>query len=145
MLECSESVTRALEIDPEEAEAHRIMGSIKMIEGDFQSGRYHHEKAKDLCPSDAYIAAKYATALIYMGEPEKALELMCKLIDDPREGSPLMAEVRGFLTALCQHPQCLGVLFSWCIFLKLGHIDIGIGFSGPGYEGLEIRVNDGIS
>ena len=74
MDECSESVTRALEIDPEEAEAHRIMGSIKMIEGDFQSGRYHHEKAKDLCPSDAYIAAKYATALIYMGEPEQALD-----------------------------------------------------------------------
>ena len=74
MDECSKSVTRALEIDPEEAEAHRIMGSIKMIEGDFQSGRYHHEKAKDLCPSDAYIAAKYATALIYMGEPEQALD-----------------------------------------------------------------------
>ena len=74
MEECSESVSRALEIDPEEAEAHRIMGSIKMISGDFQSGRYHHEKAKDLCPSDAYIAAKYATALIYMGEPEQALE-----------------------------------------------------------------------
>ena len=74
MSECSESVTRALEIDPEEAEAHRIMGSIKMINGDFQSGRYHHERAKDLCPSDAYIAAKYATALIYMGEPEQALE-----------------------------------------------------------------------
>ena len=72
--ECSDSVSRALEIDPEEAEAHRIMGSIKMISGDFQSGRYHHEKAKDLCPSDAYIAAKYATALIYMGEPEQALE-----------------------------------------------------------------------
>ena len=74
MEECSDSVSRALEIDPEEAEAHRIMGSIKMISGDFQSGRYHHEKAKDLCPSDAYIAAKYATALIYMGEPEQALE-----------------------------------------------------------------------
>lgn len=74
MSECFESVKLALEIDPEEAEAHRIMGSIKMLSGDFQAVRYHHEKAKDLCPSDAYIAAKYATALIYMGEPEKALE-----------------------------------------------------------------------
>ena len=72
--ECTKSVTRALELDPDEAEAHRIMGSIKMIRKDFQSARYHHEKAKDLCPSDAYIAAKYATALIYMSEPEKALD-----------------------------------------------------------------------
>ena len=50
------------------------MGAIKLTDGDFELARYHHEKARDLCPSDAYISARYATLLIYLGEPENALE-----------------------------------------------------------------------
>ena len=72
--DCTDSVTRALEIDPDDPEAHRIMGAIKLEKGEFKPARYHHEKAKNLCPSDAYILARYATLLIYLGEPEKALE-----------------------------------------------------------------------
>ena len=72
--DCTDSVTRALEIDPDDPEAHRIMGAIKLEKGEFKPARYHHEKAKNLCPSDAYILARNATLLIYLGEPEKALE-----------------------------------------------------------------------
>ena len=45
-----------------------------MFKGEFDASLNHHEKARDLCPSDAYIRFKYATALIYIGDPEKALE-----------------------------------------------------------------------
>ena len=74
IVDCFESVTQALEIDANDPEAHRIMGAIKLHNRDFELAQYHHERARDLCPSDAYIRARYATLLIYLGEPEQALE-----------------------------------------------------------------------
>ena len=50
------------------------MGSIKLwFERDYELGKYHFEKARELCPSDVYIISRYATMLIYFGEFEKAL------------------------------------------------------------------------
>ena len=72
--ECLYSVTKALEFDPNDAEAHRIMGAIKLQEKDFDAAHFHHNKARELCPSDSYISAKCATALIFLGEPEEALK-----------------------------------------------------------------------
>ncbi|HIM73763.1 MAG TPA: adenylate/guanylate cyclase domain-containing protein [Candidatus Marinimicrobia bacterium] len=69
-----ESVNLALELDPNEPEVHRIMGSIKLwFERDYDMGKYHFEKARELCPSDVFIICRYATMLIYFGEFEKAL------------------------------------------------------------------------
>ena len=69
-----ESANLALELDPNEPEVHRIMGSIKLwFERDHELGKYHFEKARELCPSDVYIISRYATMLIYFGEFEKAL------------------------------------------------------------------------
>ena len=71
---CTASVTKALEIDPNDHEAHRIMGAISLEKGNFELARHHHERAKQLCPSDAYIMGKNAALLVYLGDPEKALE-----------------------------------------------------------------------
>ena len=71
---CTASVTKALEIDPNDHEAHRIMGAISLEKGNFELARNHHERAKKLCPSDAYIMGKNAALLVYLGDPEKALE-----------------------------------------------------------------------
>jgi len=69
-----ESANLALELDPNEPEVHRIMGSIKLwFERDYDMGKYHFEKARELCPSDVFIICRYATMLIYFGEFEKAL------------------------------------------------------------------------
>ena len=68
------SVTKALEIDPNDHEAHRIMGAISLVRENFELARHHHERAKQLCPSDAYIMGKNAALLVYLGEPENALE-----------------------------------------------------------------------
>ena len=72
--DCTASVTRALEIDSNDPEAHRIMGAIKLKKGDFDLATYHHERAVELCPSDAYIRSRYASLLIYLGEPQQALD-----------------------------------------------------------------------
>ena len=68
------SVKKALELDPNEPEVHRIMGAIKLwFERDHELAKYHFEKARELCPSDVYIISRYAVMLNYFGEFEKAL------------------------------------------------------------------------
>ena len=71
--ECLSSVTRALEIDPDDPEAHRIMGAIELMQEDFDQAAYHHQRARELCPSDPYMIMRYATLLIFLGKPEEAL------------------------------------------------------------------------
>jgi|TARA_B110000495_G_C23042940_1_gene627194 TolB-like protein/class 3 adenylate cyclase/Tfp pilus assembly protein PilF len=74
MEKCFNSLNRAMEIDPNEPEVHRIMGAVKFyLEKDFDLGLHHLEKARELCPSDVFIITRYAQALIYCGDFEKAL------------------------------------------------------------------------
>jgi TolB-like protein/class 3 adenylate cyclase len=69
-----ESANLALELDPNEPEVHRVIGAMKLwFERDYDMGKYHFEKARELCPSDVFIICRYATMLIYFGEFEKAL------------------------------------------------------------------------
>ena len=73
------SANLALELDPNEPEVHRIMGSIKLwFERDYDMGKYHFEKARELCPSDVFIICRYATMLIYFGEFDKALSELAR-------------------------------------------------------------------
>lgn len=74
--QCADSVIRSLEIDQNDHEAHRIMGAISLVRGYFELARHHHERAMELCPSDAYIMGKNAALLVFLGEPEKALEIV---------------------------------------------------------------------
>jgi TolB-like protein len=67
---------RALELDPNDPEANRIMGSIQMARGDFEAARRYHEKAIHLSPNDAYIKARSAAFHIFVGMPHQALQLL---------------------------------------------------------------------
>ncbi len=69
-------VERALELDPNDPEANRVMGSIKMGADEFDASRHYHEKAMALSPSDAYIKGRCAAFYTFAGEPERALELL---------------------------------------------------------------------
>ena len=67
---------RALELDPNDPEANRIMGSILMHRGEFEASRKYHEKAMALSPSDAYVKGRSAAFYNFSGEPERALQLL---------------------------------------------------------------------
>ncbi len=67
---------RALELDPNDPEANRIMGSVQMASGNFEVARNYHEKAMELSPNDAYIKGRSAAFYIFFGRPERALELL---------------------------------------------------------------------
>ncbi|MBB3308382.1 adenylate cyclase [Rhizobium sp. BK196] len=71
-----QQVAHALALDPSDPEAHRIMGAIKMKSGDFISSRYHHIRAHELAPNDAYILGRSAAFYVYAGEAERALEML---------------------------------------------------------------------
>jgi class 3 adenylate cyclase len=77
---------RALELDPNDPEANRIMGSIKMYVNEFDASRQYHEKAMALSPSDAYIKGRSAAFYNFSGEPERALELL----DEAEELDPFL-------------------------------------------------------
>ncbi len=67
---------RALELDPNDPEANRIMGSILMHRGAFDAARKYHEKAMALSPSDAYVKGRSAAFYNFSGEPDRALQLL---------------------------------------------------------------------
>ena len=71
---CRASASRALELDPDDHEANRIMGSISLHLRDFDLARHHHDRAEELCPSDSYIIGKNAEMRLYLGAPEEGLE-----------------------------------------------------------------------
>ena len=47
-----------------------------MLYRDFEAAEYHHLRAMELNPSDAYIKARSAAFYTYKGEPIRALELI---------------------------------------------------------------------
>ena len=67
---------RALELDPNDPEANRIMGAVKMAKGDFEAARSYSVKAMELSPHDAYIKGRCAAFYTFSGAPERALELL---------------------------------------------------------------------
>jgi adenylate cyclase len=69
-------IQRALELDPNDPEANRVMGSILLHRGAFDASREYHEKAMALSPSDAYIKGRSAAFYNFSGEPERALQLL---------------------------------------------------------------------
>jgi tetratricopeptide (TPR) repeat protein len=77
---------RALELDPNDPEANRVMGSILMHRGAFDASRQYHEKAMELSPSDAYIKGRSAAFYNFSGEPARALQLL----DEAAELDPFL-------------------------------------------------------
>ena len=90
------SVNKAIDLDPNDPEAHRILGAVKLLfEGDFEKAIFHHEKAIEICPSDTYHIARYGVLLCYLGEPEKAMEQIKRAIRIDPFCSDLVLETEG--------------------------------------------------
>ena len=67
---------RALELDPDEAEAHRVMGALYLLLKNFQQAEHHIERALAINPNHSLIAIKAATFFSYAGRPERAEPLI---------------------------------------------------------------------
>jgi adenylate cyclase len=71
-------VKKAIELDENNAEAHRIMGSYQMWLGDFEAAEHHHRRAMVLNPSSAYVRARSAAFYTFNRQPERSLELLAE-------------------------------------------------------------------
>ena len=95
------SLNRAMEIDPDDPEAHRILGAIKlMFEGDMDKAIFHHKKAIEICPSDTFHLARYSVLLSYLGEPENAMKQIDMALRINPFGSDLIFETQGVCSYL---------------------------------------------
>lgn len=104
-------IDRAIALDPNNPEAQRIMGMVKMTKGDFAAARYHSHRAMELSPWDAYILARCAAFFTYDEQPQAALQILEKA----SELDPLLpvwcVEERGTAYfALGQYEQALTAL-----------------------------------
>ncbi|MBW2614240.1 MAG: tetratricopeptide repeat protein [Deltaproteobacteria bacterium] len=104
-------IKKAIELDENDAEAHRIMGAAQMISGDFEAAEYHHRRAMELNPSDAYIKARSAAFYTFKGEPTQALELIeAAVAQDPFLPSYCLEERGVALFALRRFEEALSAL-----------------------------------
>jgi class 3 adenylate cyclase/TolB-like protein len=70
-------IRRALELDPSDAEANRILGSaIELLKGNFDQAKSACLRAMEMNPTDAYIKARSAGVMTYAGEPLRSLSLV---------------------------------------------------------------------
>ncbi|MEE8188167.1 MAG: adenylate/guanylate cyclase domain-containing protein [Kiloniellales bacterium] len=76
--DCIASAQRGLELDANEGEVHRIMGSINLFQRKFDKAAYHFQRGIELNPNHAYIIAKTAELHNYLGDGEKSLELLAR-------------------------------------------------------------------
>lgn len=79
---CMASGRRALELDDNEAESHRIMGTLALYDRDFTKSEYHFQQALELNPNNVYIVGRLGDLYNFLGDGKKALEYQnraCKL------------------------------------------------------------------
>jgi tetratricopeptide (TPR) repeat protein len=72
---CLAASKRGLELDDNDAEGHRIAGSICLYMHEFDRAAYHFQRALELNPNDAYIVGRTGELHVFLGEGEKALEM----------------------------------------------------------------------
>src|SRR5262249_41898414 len=69
-------IRRALELDPCDPEANRILGHMELLKDHFDDAEAHSLRAMELNPSDAYIMARCASVSTYVGRADRSLALL---------------------------------------------------------------------
>jgi adenylate cyclase len=69
--ESEKAVTKAISLDENDVECHRILCEIHMVRRQWEDARRHHERAFALNPNDPRIVAQRGELLTWMGEAEE--------------------------------------------------------------------------
>jgi class 3 adenylate cyclase/TolB-like protein/Flp pilus assembly protein TadD len=106
-----QEIHRALELDPRDPEANRIMGAIALLKDNFEQAWAFAQRAMELNPTDAAIKARCANVSTFMGEAVRSLALL----DEAEALDPLLPvwciEERGIaLYALERYQEALEAL-----------------------------------
>jgi TolB-like protein/class 3 adenylate cyclase/Tfp pilus assembly protein PilF len=74
--DCIGIAERALELDENDAEVHRIMGEINLEFRNYARAEHHFLRAIELNPNHVYIVARTAQLYNMLGEPAKAMAML---------------------------------------------------------------------
>ncbi len=72
-------IRRALELDPCDPEANRILGFIELLRNNFDRAKSLSLRALEMNPTDAYMRARSAAVMTYVGEPLRSHPLLDEL------------------------------------------------------------------
>lgn len=74
---------RAIELDETDAESHRIAGSLALYTRDFETAKFHFNRAIELNPNHAFIVGRMGEIHNFLGDGEAALEYQkrAKMLD----------------------------------------------------------------
>jgi TolB-like protein/Tfp pilus assembly protein PilF len=75
---CTDLAQHAIELDPTEAEAHRILGGIHLCRGEHDISRIYFERAQQIHPGHSHILAHTARYHMHTGDPQTATSLIGK-------------------------------------------------------------------
>jgi adenylate cyclase len=70
--EAIEYCRRSLELDADDAEAHRVMGALFLMRRDYDQAEKHMERALAINPNHAFVSIKAGNFFCYAGRPERA-------------------------------------------------------------------------
>lgn len=81
---CVGAARKALELDNEDSECHRLMSEIYLIQQKFDEAEHHNERGLALNPNNPRLVVQRGYLLAYIGRPEEGIEWINKVIQlDP--------------------------------------------------------------
>jgi adenylate cyclase len=104
-------IRKAIELDASDPESNRILGYIEFTRGNYEQAKALSLRAMQMNPTDAYLKARSASIMTYLGDPEFALSL----VDEAEGLDPMLpvfcVEERGVaLYALGRYQDALEAL-----------------------------------
>lgn len=81
---CVDTSRRALELDDEDSECHRLMSEIYLIQNKFEQAEHHNKRGLGLNPNNPRLVVQRGYLLAYTGRAEEGIEWINKVIQlDP--------------------------------------------------------------
>jgi TolB-like protein/two-component SAPR family response regulator len=68
----------AIELDPTEVEAQRVLGGIHLVRGEHELSKQHFEEARQTHPGHAHVLAHHARYYMHDGAPREAISLLSR-------------------------------------------------------------------
>ena len=76
--EIQAEINRALALDENDADVHRLMAAISILKNDLAKARYHQERALSLNPNYDLVVVQMGELLTWLGRPEEGAEWIQK-------------------------------------------------------------------